>query len=409
MKLRGRSRCLLFCGVTVGLVASCSTTDDVRSGASEETAVVVSHAEVGSPLSPRYDSQQVWTGSELLSYGGRPAAGGDDIDSVVAVDPVKLIVTQVYDPPPFHETFEGSIKFEAERVLLSGWECDVDTDPEAARAQLSADREDIVCPTRPALASLDTAKGSWERIDTPNDAIDSIGVIGATSSGDVVTSTGPSGSAKMFSWNPAAGEWIELPAPELESVLNGFRVLAGCVAGTKVIYFGVDPANGNADLTVSSLDLGAVDGRWETSTTPGLGADSAPNTFCDDNSVVYSSGTAPVGPVARFDPDDGVWTTMPSAPVPSDRTAQVYTVLGAHGWTGTEVVYPGAPGTGSLILDLAASTWRQGAPSPALFESEPTWVGDAFVGISATDDAGQFTTPAEVELPTSGTLVRFVP
>ena len=400
--------------VLVG-AGACSRTDDVRTEATtadtwspEEAATAV----VGEPLSPRLGSKQVWTGSELLSYGGTVI----DVDRttsdlttnmVTSINLDTLAVTRVFDPPPFSASFGGTLHWLDDRVYFAGSECRGDDDNSGRYA------EHIDCPRVAVLATLDPERGEWEQLELPPGTEDGIQILGSVPEVGVLAI---SGYAPSRLWALTAdsdwSDWTELPEPVLQGSPpgngppQGYVVRASCVVGDMVVQLGAERLEGTIgrDITAAVLDLGGGSETWRTSVQPELDTDSAPTILCGDDAVVFSPLTGPSGPITRFSPDDESWTSIgPSTVQPAD-VAQPYGMLGLPGSTGNEVVYPGAPGVGSQIVDIETGAWRAGPPAPGMFENAPTWVGTGFVGVSATGTSGELTTPAPMDLPPTGTL-----
>ena len=367
---------------------------------------------VGEPLSPRLGSKQVWTGSELLSYGGAVidadrTASDLTTNMVTSIDLDTLEVTRAFDPPPFSASFGGSLHWLDDRVYFAGAECR-DDDKNSGRFA-----EFIDCPWVAVLATLDPESGEWEQLELPPGTEDNVRIRGSVPDVGVLVSSGYT-PRRLWALT-AEGKWTELPEPVLQGAPpgngppQGYVVRASCVVGDTVVELGSEDLEGTTgrDITAAVLDLGDRSETWRTSFRPELDVDSAPNIFCGDEAVVFSPLTGPSGPITRFSPDDASWTSIdPSTIQPADVALQ-YGLLGLPGSTGREVIYPGAPGVGSQIVDIATGTWRAGPPAPGMFEDYPTWVGTGFVGVSAAGTSGTFTTPSPMDLPPTGTLFIF--
>ncbi len=263
------------------------------------------------------------------------------------------------------------------------------------------------------LATLDPESGEWEQLELPPGTDDGVQVLGSVPDVGVLVMSGYT-PRRLWSLT-AEGDWKELPEPVLQGSPpgngppQGHVVRASCVVGDTIVELGSERLEGTIgrDITAAVLDLGDDSETWRTSVEQELDTDSAPNILCGDDAVVFSPLTGPSGPITRFSPDDESWTSIgPSTVQPAD-VAKPYGLLGPPVSTGTEVVYPGAPGVGSQIVDIATGTWRAGPPAPGIFENAPTWVGTGFVGVSATGSSGEFTTPSPMDLPPTGTLFVF--
>ncbi len=399
---RRAARALLV--VALWCAGACSGTTNPDTWSSAEAASAV----VGEPLSPRIWSRQVWTGSELLNYGGVSVDTNVTTNMVTSIDPVTLDVTRVYDPPPFSASFGGSLEWIDDLVYFSGSQCS-DDDKNSGRYPESND-----CPYEAVLATLDPESGVWERLDLPPGTEDGIRVLGSVPDVGVLATAGQN-PTRLWALT-TDGDWTELPGSPLQETTpqnnerpRGYVVKGSCVLGDTVVQFGSERLAGTTgrDITAAVLDLGERDPEWTTSTRPELDLDQAPDILCGEDAMVFSPLTGPSGPIMRFSPDDESWTSIcPSSVQPSD-VALPFTLLGRPGSTGREVVYPGAPGVSSQIVDIATGEWRAGPPSAGLFEEIPTWIGTGFVGVSATGASGQFTTPEPMELPPTGTLFVF--
>jgi hypothetical protein len=368
-------------------------------------------AVVGEPLSPRLRSQQLWTGTELLSFGGTSVDSDVTTNEVVSIDVETLEVTRVFDRPPFSASFNGGAVWVGDRVYFSGSECSGDEQPSGVYPEF------LECAHVPVLVTLDPDSGDWTALDPPPGTEVGANIFGEVSGIGVLAT---SGSNPTRLWALASdGEWMELPEPALQGPRpgdnqdrSGYSVKAVCAIGDTVVQLGAERLEGTTsrDITAAVLDLGVSGGQgseWRTSVRSELDTDAAPNIFCGEDAVVFSPLTGPSGPVSRFSPADELWTSIGPSTVKLDHVESPYEVLGLPGSTGREVVYPGAPGVGSQIVDVSTGEWRAGPPSPALFDDHPTWVGTGFVGVSATGTADESTTPEPMELPPTGTLFSF--
>jgi hypothetical protein len=407
--------CLVAVAVALG---GCSGSEQVRS----EPDTPVDRSDfanaVGEPLAPRLRSIQAWTGTTLVSYGGW-LQGSDEFDhSAVSIDVDTLLVEEQFDSPPFHPSFIGSLSILEDLVYFGGSECDVDADPDAASREVDVDydSQSEECPRRPVLASLDPGSGAWERITLPDgeEQVRGIEVIGGTSDGRLMV-TGGTAPTRLWEFRASETRWIEWPVPVLQDVSPDgaeYAMAHRCVIGTTVVLFGAERVTGTVknELVAATLDVShdddATAARWATSSQEGIGQDSA-EIFCGDELAAYSPSSAPNSALARFSPADRKWTPISPSPAALEGVDRVYAQLGLSGWTGREVVYPGAPGVRSMIVDVATGDWREGPPSPGMFDDVPTWVGSKLVGISATGEADQFVTPADIALPPTGALFAF--
>jgi hypothetical protein len=408
----GRARVWAAVAATSLLVAaSCTGSDEFRvepeapdatDPAYEATAVV------GEPLSPRLGSQQVWTGSTLLSYGGILVDSNLTTNTLASIDLATLEVTRVFEPPPFSASFGGDVLWVDDRVYFSGSECQGD------EKDLGQYAENNECDREPVLATLDPDSGDWRTLVLPPETNVGVSILGSVPGVGVLATAGINPNRLWVRTDD--GDWTELPEPPLqerrpadvEPRLAYFRK-GSCVLGDTVVQFGAELLVGTAsrDITAAVLDLGDGSERWRTSIRPELDTDAAGKVLCGDDAVVFSPITGPSGPVTRFSPGDLSWTSIGPSTAQLDGVEPPYSFLGVPGSTGAEVVYPGAPGVGSQIVDISTGEWRAGPPSPGMFENPPTWTGTGFVGVSATGTAGQFTTPEPMELPMAGTLFLF--
>lgn len=416
-RLRGRVPAVV--AVTVLLSASgCSRSDEIRAepeGPGSEEASdpkgspVEIAAVVGEPLSPRLRSQQVWTGSELLSFGGTSVDSEATTSEVVSLDVDSLVVTRVFDPPPFDASFNGGAVWVGDRVYFSGVECRDDEKPSGVYPEF------LECPRVPVLVTLDPDSGDWETLELPpgTEEEEWVNIFGEVPGVGVVATAGFD-PTRLWA-RTAEGDWTELPEPALQAARPGeyepplgYDVKAVCLIGDALVQLGAERLEGTSsrDITTAVLDLGEGS-EWRTSVRPELDTDGAPNIFCGDDAVVFSPLTGPSGPISTFSPDDESWTSIGPSTVQLEGVEPPYGILGLPGFTGREVVYPGAPGVGSQILGISTRDWRAGPPAPAMFDDYPTWIGDRFVGVSATGTASEFTTPEPMDLPPTGTLFTF--
>jgi hypothetical protein len=350
----------------------------------------------------------VWTGSTLLSYGGTLVDSNLRTNTLASIDLATLEVTQVFEPPPFSASFAGSLSWVDDRVYFSGSECDGD------EKDLGQYAENPECPQVPVFATLEPDSGDWEMLDLPPETDGGARILGSVPGVGVLATAGVN-RTRLWARSDD-GDWTELPEPPLQErrpvdsePSPAYFLKGSCVVGDTIVQFGAALLVGTAsrDITAAVLDLGERSPSWRTSIRPELDTDAAGNVLCGDAAVVFSPITGPSGPVTRFSPGDLSWSSIGPSTAQVPNVEPPYSFLGLPGSTGTEIVFPGAPGVGSQIVDISTGEWRAGPPSPGMFENPPTWIGTGFVGVSATGTAGQFTTPEPMALPPAGTLFTF--
>jgi hypothetical protein len=351
----------------------------------------------------------VWTGSTLLSYGGVLVDSNLTTNTVASIDLATLEVTRVFESPPFSASFGGGVRWVDDRVYFSGSECEGD------EQDLGQYAENNECDREPVLATLDPDSGDWETLDVPPETDAGVSVLGSVPGVGVLATSGIE-PTRLWARGDA-GDWTELPEPALQAGRPGdlepplgYVVKGSCILGDTVVQLGAEVLFGTAsrDITAAVLDLGDGSERWRTSMQAELDSDTTGKVLCGDDAVVFSPLTGPTGPVTRFSPGDLSWTPIRRSTAQLNGVDPPYGILGLPGSTGREVVYPGAPGFGSQIVDISTGEWRAGPPSPGFFGNPPTWVGTGFVGVSTTTGMpSEFTTPQAIELPPPGNLFIF--
>lgn len=346
-----------------------------------------------SPLGPRAAHRQVWTGTEVLVFGGYGMAS-ELSKGMAAYDPMlgtwrtlaapaefrseqvvwtgdRLLVLNFdgalhsYDPleDEWHRLQSSPIVGE-NRAMGMVWTGDVVYVPYALREG------------RSPQAVYDPEQDSWREL--PN-APEGVGgqLLWTGEEVFVVGHTGGDGRSfprfEAWSVDPVSGEWTELPRPPLVDVERRYATVATWTGQELVVAGGTHQTDAGA--AASEALLGGAE------LTPALQAVIQPRTARD---------------VAAYDPGSGTWRSLPDAPLP---VTGLELGMGGPGiWTGHEVlawagIDPEALTTSDgtiLLLDPSTGEWRVVAPPPEGVRqwAPTTWTGHELIWWSGEPTVG---------------------
>jgi len=249
------------------------------------------------PLSHRYGTRAVWTGTRLVVWGGASAEAGDN--------PPPLADGAAYDPGANTWTKMPAGPL-AGRIAPLG----AARGGEALLAWGPGPAQDGKRVALSDSAVYDPAEGRWSPAGTvpppPNDAwcLDPPGCVGVDAGTRVVF------AGQGLGWNPAGNRWTPL-APNLfaDPYLGG---KATAWTGSRVMVWGGGNARGPADAPPSSVNPGgaaydpAAD-RWEALPAAPLAARAAASAVWTGREFIVWGGEAGEAHRAQF--DDGAALT----------------------------------------------------------------------------------------------------
>lgn len=317
------------------------------------------------PLSPRHSAAAVTIGDEVLIMGGNatpvcpPAAGCMEPDRLLGdgaaydvperswrrLAPAPVPLPMAWLRPP---------------VVLAG------------TVYTATDRE---------LLAYSVADDSWQRLPGPpttawRDAVGDSPFLSLLAAGDVLVAqtNGPeAGTWAYASYDPADGQWRELPQPELSRSFQSQMVWAGdrvVVVAEPKRTFTSDAVSPAQPMGAATLDLR---GRTWSAVPQGEGptALGAHAVWTGDRVVVpyafdsYARGAQELVPQGGYlDLDSGRWTAVATPPEPGEFDA----VASTGSWS--------AVGHG-LVLDTRRNRWHRLEPAgEALDALAASWVDD---------------------------------
>jgi hypothetical protein len=346
------------------------------------------------PFEPRASHAAVWTGSELLIYGG--SNGADVVDPLrtgLAYNP-EIDTWRDISPSPLALSWWPDLNaiWTGDQLILVGWARDgeqyrtqiltyrpevdsweattVPEEREHVGAVVWTGREillvggDLNAPDDTAWAyHLET--GQWRRMsDPPINPVE--GMEGVWTGTEAIFAGGYTGPEPFpaVAYNPSLDNWRPLPSPlgrqleQHEMVWTGKQV---------ILYSGHGPPHSETLLIYDP----ATDSWSESSPMPMLPAERLAGVWTGERLIIWGGyatygehdedGDAVFGHGAMYDPATDSWELLPEAPI-SDRCDHSGT------WTGAEfIVFGGMPlcGTpGMLPLGDSAgynpqtNTWR---------------------------------------------------
>lgn len=318
------------------------------------------------PIDRRTGAGAVWTGDELVVFGG---ANSTETDGAAAYDPEDRSWRELADAP-------DGLGF-----VTAAW----------------TGREVVALSTNPfdweagrPGAVYDPGRDAWRPMAAAGIGVpDSLSVPAWTGDRVVVATTTPAGEIGVSravgaaAYDPATDTWSSLPAAPEPVGGPGQAVWTG----DELVHVGRTPytpgVEGTDTFVPGPLVAQALDpdtGTWRTLPSPPVPAaeDTAVAWTGDELVVVGGEADVPAGGpggtdtvrtgVVALDPASGDWRPLPAVPVPVaslvDRPLPV--VAG-------RVVFLAAedPRRRPLVLDPDSGTWAYGAPAPA--EDLPSW------------------------------------
>ncbi|WP_250031351.1 hypothetical protein [Paractinoplanes maris] len=292
------------------------------------------------PLEPREQALGLWTGREVLFFGGSDAPpcppnascarGPTALSDGAALDPATGRWRRLADSPVPLAGVQGVVIGSSAYLLLS-------------------------TPRRELLV-YHIDRDSWARLPAPFSGAGGYQLAAAGDRPVVYRGSDEAGSAPHYLFEPRTGAWTALPEDPLGDAFD--RHLAW--SGRELLLFDHErvpnPNSGKPSLTrAAALDLGTR--AWRRlpdlpmlSTGPWLpvgGTLVNPLLGGEDGGQVGGWGrTYPYG--GQFDPATGAWSPLPD--LPGDKIA------GGGARAGDAALYPGLS---DVVLDAATGRWQQ--------------------------------------------------
>lgn len=333
------------------------------------------------PLSGRSTMASVWTGTEMLLWGGD---GHRQHDDGAAYDPRRASWRLLPHGPLAARNAPAAVWTGKEMLLWGG----------NATGNDYADG-----------AAFDPVAGTWRRIaDAPVRSLG--GPIGLWTGTEMLVLAGLNGYDAV-AYNPASDTWRRLPrlpgqltGPEPAVVWTGSHVVAVLTEGqgsSQTRLFTMDPAG---DTWTALPRLGDGSTQRGAGPTP-MGGGLTRLAWTGDRLLAVAGRT-----VAVLSPDATSWSG--SVQLPENLTVGIAFSV----WTGTELILPSV-GDDVIIIDPARRTWRT-VPAPKMRQREDpavvwadgvllVWGGfpDSADGLVLRPDALPGTPSGEVRLPPS--------
>ena len=330
----------------------------------------------GAPIPPRDEPAMVWTGSELVVWGGH-APGGDPSgtkDDGAAYDPSTRTWRKLPDGPLGPRSSMIGVWTGTEVLLWGGWSSDAPAPPppetrsEDGRVTVSGRISISPGGTHGYAdgAAYNPATDTWRSI--PEAPIDSrigegvawtgsemlvIGGVSTPSEGE----DGPIGAA----YDPATDTWRSLPDLGVGAALMGagWTGITAAWTGDKVLYLRPSGVDGPRLFAYDP----AAD-AWEERSRPGqrfhLVWDNASPVWTGQR-LVLASGTYDAGsdPWSVFEAIDYDPTTDEWGQVAMDDSheAMLFTPYSMGAWNGREVVFLTTTGSFASALDPSSGRW----------------------------------------------------
>jgi hypothetical protein len=270
-----------------------------------------------SPLSPRDSAHAVWTGTRALFWGGETGPAGSLLRNGASYDPARRTWAMLPTAP-------------------------LPRDPDGPQAVVWTGTQMVVIQPE-AGAAFDPATNSWTRTPTlPAYSADS-GTDWSEWTGSEVIAWAGSGSGapvsvvlSAYSWVPGSEAWASLPGQPGDGWPFGTTASFG---GRLLFLGGVMPCG--AACPVANIGDGdwfdPTSGTW-ISLPEKYSGGFGPAVWTGSAMVVFATKAGasprlpiPAGAAAAFDPSTGAWTDLVPCPVPDLTNASL-------AWTGQQLI-----------------------------------------------------------------------
>jgi hypothetical protein len=322
----------------------------------------------GAPIPARNGHAAVWTGHEMIVFGGYDDNDEDGhadetdpasrADGAAAYDPARRAWRELADPPDEIKGAVAAVWTGHEVVAFS-----IDT------RRLNAAPDDAL-----VAATYDPDADEWHTLDVPLDGYvdwgtsflwtgDRVLIAGISPTGPTAFSADAAGVA---SYDPATDRWAELPDAPVPLTSDGGAVWTG----DEMVYVGPDTPIAESRVSVptptgmTAVALDPATRTWRTLPAPPLSARMETVVAWTGHELVVVGGypaSRQVGAPdyvdgATYDPATGQWTPLPDAPASPYRAEVVRGRL--------VVRASNDPQHRFILLDLASRTWSFGPVDP---------------------------------------------
>ena len=292
------------------------------------------------PLRHREFAVQVWTGSELVIWGG-----DTDGDSGAAYDP-DADRWRFIAPAPIPARCQGAAAWTGAEVLVWGQACRLSPGPSPGRSRYAT-----------AGAAYDPAADRWRVL--PVGPISASSVTMSVWTGAEWLVANPVGPAAAF--DPAGNRWRML-----EPVPRRFSAIVGEWTGREVVVLGTEV------LEKGSSTVGTAYRHWAAAFDPALNRwrplpepplELAATAVWDGRRLVAWDMNLHA---AAVDPDGGGWERLPDVPVD-------FADCSPQGARVGEAIFAAECGRGALFRP-STGTWER-IPHPSTLAEKPVWTG----------------------------------
>lgn len=298
------------------------------------------------PISPRFQHAAVWTGDEMIVFGGYDG-GEDRARGAAAYSPTTGVWRRLADPPSEVEGAPIAVWTGTEIVAFGG---DHDNSTHGAIYDPQTDDWRTVSESNLGTINSSVSHAVWTG--------DQVLVVGSFSPGD----DGGGNGAALY--DPATNKWTPLPdAPGALS--DGDAVWTG----SELVFIGHDPGSGvRAPQRMYALALDPATSVWRTLPAPPLAARAQPLVAWTGREIVVGGGhdftaegiSGDHQDAAALDAITGTWRRLPDAPTAFQGNERHIDVA----VEGQVIAFDTADTDNRvLVLDPATGQWRL-APSP---------------------------------------------
>jgi hypothetical protein len=314
----------------------------------------------GAPIAPRSEYGAVWTGKEMIVWGGY--SGNTQYGDGAAYDPATRTWTKIAAGPLVGEDLPVTV-WTGKDMLIFGGSGASGASPDGAAYDPATNTWRKLAPIPASLGNL-TASGSY-----------------AVWTGKVMVAWGffgkgggahGGGSLAAATYDPAANSWTAGTAAPAQAPLFGDAFWTG----KEMIVWGQSPDSAGH---LAGYAYDPASRTWSTLPASPLGPAGRQSMLAvwTGKYLVVGGGDSTTGlqkDAAAYDPVTNSWRRLPHAPVGFEGNGTAPDI-----WTGAAVITieDAVPGGRPLSLDLTTRRWSLGskAPVPRRQEADEFWTG----------------------------------